>query len=79
MIPALYKKLLTLYPREFRERLEGSMQQTFNDLYKERRTESARFGFILWTFAETGIGIFREHVLLSTEGATMKNMLANPA
>lgn len=78
MAYALYKKLLRLYPRKFRERLEESMQQTFNDLYKERRGESAWFGFILWTFAETGIGIFREHMLLVTEGVTMKTMISNP-
>src|SRR6185503_10817127 len=77
-VPALYKKLLTLYPRRFREQLEESMLQTFNDLYKERRTESAWFGFILWTFAETGMGIFREHVMLITEGATMKTVISNP-
>jgi hypothetical protein len=75
---ALYKKLLALYPRGFRERLGESMQQTFNDLYRERRAKSAWFGFILWTFVETGIGIFREHVLLITEGATMRTMISNP-
>lgn len=75
---ALYKKLLQLYPREFRERVEESMQQTFNDLYKERRAESAWFGFIVWTFAETSMGIFREYVLLITEGAAMKTMISNP-
>ena len=75
---ALYKKLLRLYPREFRERLGESMQQTFNDLSKERLAESAWFGFILSTFAETGIGIFREYVLLITEGATMKTLISNP-
>jgi hypothetical protein len=73
---ALYKKLLSLYPREFRERLEESMEQTFHDLYKERRAE--RFSFILWTFAETGMGIVREHVLLITEGASMKTIISNP-
>jgi hypothetical protein len=31
---------------------------------------------MLWTFAETSIGIVREHVLLLTKGATMKNILA---
>jgi hypothetical protein len=77
-IHVLYKKLLNLYPRGFRERLGESMQQTFTDLYKERRTGSAWFGFVLWTFAETGIGIFREYVLLIAEGATVKTMLANP-
>jgi hypothetical protein len=75
---ALYKKLLALYPRAFKEQLGESMQQTFNDLYKERQTEGGLFGFVLWTFIETAIGIVREHVLLITEGTTMKNMLANP-
>jgi hypothetical protein len=74
----LYKKLLALYPRGFRERLGESMQQTFNDLYKERQTEGGLFGFVLWTFVETAMGIVREHVLLITKGATMKTMLANP-
>jgi hypothetical protein len=46
-IPVLYEKLLSLYPRRFRERLGESMLQTFNDLYKERETGNARFGFIL--------------------------------
>jgi len=77
-VHALYKKLLGLYPRGFRERLGESMQQTFNDLYKERQAESAWFGFIMWTFAETGIGIFREHILLITKGATMKTIISNP-
>ena len=77
-ICALYKKLLALYPRGFREQVGESMQQTFNDLYRERQTEGAWFGFILWTFVETAIGIVREHVLLLTEGATMKNVLAIP-
>ena len=54
------------------------MEQTFNDLYKERQTERGWFGLVLWTFFETAMGIVREHVLQITEGATMKNMLANP-
>lgn len=77
IIHALYKKLLTLYPQRFREQLEESMLQTFNDLYKERQAESAWFGFITWTFAETGMGIFREHILLITEGDTMKTIISN--
>lgn len=55
-----------------------SMEQTFNDLYTERRAASTWFRFVLWTFAETGMGIFSEHVLLIAEGATMKSLLANP-
>jgi hypothetical protein len=78
-IHTLYKKLLRLYPREFREQLGESMQQTFNDLCKERQAKGGWFGFMLWTCAETAIGIIREHVLLLTKGATMKNILANPS
>jgi hypothetical protein len=55
------------------------MQQTFNDLYKERWAGSTSFGFVLWTFTETGVGIFREYMLVVTEGAAMKSILTNPA
>jgi hypothetical protein len=75
-IHALYKKLLRLYPPEFREELGESMEQTFYDLYKERRSESLWFGFVLWMFVETAIGIVREHMLLITEGASMRNTFA---
>lgn len=54
------------------------MQQTFNDLSRERQRNGAWFGFMLWTFAETAIGIVWEHVLLLTKGAKMKNILATP-
>ena len=75
---ALYKKLLTLYPRGFRERLGESMQQTFNDLYKGRQTERGWFGFVLWMFVETAIGIINEYILLLTRGDAMKNITTNP-
>jgi hypothetical protein len=56
------------------------MEQTFNDLCNERKkqAESRWTGFILWIFIETAVGIIREHVLLITEGATMKNVPAIP-
>ena len=75
----LYKKLLSRYPRGFRERLGESMQQTFNDLYNERKqqTEGGLFGFVLGTFVETAIGIIHEHVLLTKEMNPMKNILTN--
>lgn len=80
IIHTLYKKLLRLYPRGFRERLGESMEQTFNDLCKERsqQAEYKWSGFVLWVFVETALGIIREHVLLITEGATMKNTTAIP-
>lgn len=77
-VRAFYRKLLALYPRGFREQLGESMQQTFNDLYRERQTKRGWFGFMLWTFVETALGIVREHVLLITEGVKMKNVLAIP-
>jgi len=77
-VHTLYKKLLTLYPRGFRERLGESMEQTFNDLYKEQQTERGGFDFVFWIFVETGIGIFQEHALLLTQGNAMKNIISNP-
>jgi len=74
----LYKKLLRLYPREFREQLGVSMQQTFNDLCRERQRKGEWFGFVLWMFVETAVGIVKEHVLLIAKGDLMKNILGNP-
>jgi hypothetical protein len=73
---ALYKKLLALYPRTFREQLEESMVQTFNDLYHERKQARQEiFGFVLWMFLETALGIFRERLLLITEGNRMQSSI----
>lgn len=54
------------------------MEQTFNDLYKERQAKGGRPGFVLWMFVETAASIVREHVLSITEGELMKNTLAYP-
>lgn len=78
IVQTLYTRLLALYPRSFKERLGESMQQTFNDLCRERQTEAGWFGFVLWTFVETALGIVREHALLIREGNKMKNVLASP-
>lgn len=77
---ALYKRLLRLYPIRFREQLGESMEQTFDDLCNTRRQQGQYrwYGFILWIFVETAIGIVKEHVRLLTEGDTMKNTLAIP-
>ena len=79
-VRTFYRKLLALYPRGFRELFGESMQQTFDDLCNERKqqAESRQTGFVLWIFVETALGIFREHVLLITQGATMKNIHAIP-
>jgi hypothetical protein len=72
---ALYRKLLALYPRTFRDRLGESMEQTFQDLWNEKRqTKKELFGFALWMFIETAIGVLREHLLLIDPGARMQTM-----
>jgi hypothetical protein len=72
----LYKKLISLYPQGFKERLAESMEQTFQDLWNEKRqTKKELFGFVLWTFLETAMGIFREHLLLISPGDLMQTIL----
>ena len=55
----LYRKLLDLYPQKFKGQLGESMEQSFNDLYKERKREKKQglFSFVLWMFIETFAGI----------------------
>jgi catechol 2,3-dioxygenase-like lactoylglutathione lyase family enzyme len=57
-----YKKMIRLYPNEFREQLGESMEQTFRDLCDEyqRRSCQGWIGFILWIFVETAVGILKE-------------------
>lgn len=68
-----YAMLLRLYPRPFRERFGEGMAQTFHDLCQERK--SARrglFGFALWIFCETLMGIVRENITrMNSLGKTM--------
>lgn len=78
LIFAFYRKLLTFYPQGFKERLGESMEQTFNDLYNERRQfQNGLIGFTIQTFTETAVGIAREHIVLIMEIDPMKNMLTN--
>lgn len=74
----LYKKLLNLYPRGFRDQMGESMEQTFNDLFKERQREGGWSAFLFWMFIETGLGAFREHILIITHGDSMKTLISNP-
>ena len=52
------------------------MEQTFNDLCNERKqqTEQGMFGFLVWIFVETALGVIKEHVQLITRGKTMKSI-----
>ena len=65
-----YARLLRLYPRNYRDRMGESMEQTFNDLCRERRAAGeGLFGFVLWTFADTFVGILKEDGRLMTQTA----------
>ena len=58
-----YRRLLRFYSRPHRERFAESMEQTFNDLCRERaRAGEGLVGFVLWVFLETSAGIIRENV-----------------
>ena len=60
-----YAKLLRLYPKPYRERFGEAMEQTFNDLCRERvRAEKGLFSFALWTFFETSAAIIRENATM---------------
>src|SRR5690349_15561047 len=59
---AWYAALLRLYPRPFQERFGEGMEQTFCDLCRERSDRGRRlFGFAVWIFFETLLGIIREN------------------
>ena len=57
-----YSRLLRLYPAAFRERFAEGLEQTFNDLWRERAAaHQGLFRFALWIFLETSAGILREN------------------
>lgn len=59
----VYRRLIALYPKAFRERFGESMEQTFGDLCRERETAHGRItnGFAVWILAETAAGVGREN------------------
>lgn len=65
----IYRKLVSLYPRHFRERVGESMEQTFRDLCRERLgAGEGLLGFAVWTYADTVLGIIREGINYMTPG-----------
>ncbi|WKZ40625.1 MAG: hypothetical protein QY328_01065 [Anaerolineales bacterium] len=71
-----YAKLLCFYPKPYREHFEEGMQQTFNDLCRERHESGNNLlGFVLWTFADTLTGIIKENI--EKENKIMLSTLKN--
>ncbi len=65
---AWYALLLRLYPQPFHERFGAGMEQTFRDLCRERRdAKRGLFGFALWIFFETSLGIVKENTTHMTQ------------
>jgi hypothetical protein len=61
-----YRKLLRFYSKPYRERFGEGMEQTFNDLCRERtKAGKGLLTFALWAFSETLIGIMRESLMQS--------------
>jgi hypothetical protein len=60
-----YSKLLRLYPKAYRERFGEEMEQTFNDVCRERaKAGRGLFGLALWIFVETLAAIIRENATM---------------
>lgn len=70
-----YKRLISLYPQDFREQFGESMEQTFNDICNERKG-NVSLTFVFSTFAETSAGVIKEN-LYEIKGATMKSLISN--
>lgn len=76
-----YRRLLALYPKEFREQLGESMMQTFDDLCDERLGSYARGKgrFLVSLFADTAFGIVREHFHAIKRAHVMRSILNSPS
>jgi hypothetical protein len=58
-----YAILLRLYPKPYHESFGEPMEQTFNDLLRERaEEEKGLFGFVIWMFVETFAGLIGENM-----------------
>lgn len=71
---AVYKRLISWYPRVFRERFGESMEQTFKDVCNDRSKLKGNISlpFIVSTFAETSASVIKEN-LNEVKGAYQMN------
>jgi hypothetical protein len=60
-----YARLLRLYPKPHRERFGEAMQQTFNDLLRDRaEAGKGLFAYACWLSVDTSAGIIRENITM---------------
>lgn len=72
-----YAKLLRFYPKAYRERFGEGMEQTFNDLCRERQEAGeGLFALALWVFAETSAGIMRQRITMIMMQNSTKRLTA---
>ena len=72
-----YAKLLRFYPKPYYERFGEGMEQTFNDLLRERANEErGLFGCAVWMFAETSAEIVRENKIMTRNKNIIRIALA---
>ena len=69
-----YRRLISLYPRSFRDRFSVSMEQTFCDL----RSENAGSAHLFKIFASTFGGIISERVSQAKENCKANLSLSHP-
>lgn len=59
-----YRFLLQFYSDAYHKRFGEGMEQTFADLLQERAAEDkGLFGYVLWMFVETSLGIIKEQLV----------------
>jgi hypothetical protein len=57
-----YAKMLRFYPRAYHQQFGEGLEQTFNDLCRERvKAGRGLLSFVFWTFFETSAAIIREN------------------
>lgn len=71
-----YAKLLRLYPKHYRAHFGEGMEQTFNDLCRERlKTGEGLFSFAFRMFCETAVGILKANATTVMQ----KKIIVRPA
>ncbi len=58
-----YALLLSLFPRDYRERVGAAMLDTFDDLCRQHQLERRGPGFLAGVYMETGFAVIKEHVM----------------